>query len=145
MLRLRIGLRSGSPVRVLAPRYERNERDSRVLKLSVLLLSHLACASAKLEPIATDVACGLCVFLLVTTMSCAKTAEPVEVLIGCGLTNYFLDEQRAKVIGGHTGRAVPQWAHERHQNYFYRSGVARYCCLQCFDAVGWAAGRASGL
>ena len=20
-----------------------------------------------------------------------------------------------------------------------------YCCLQCFDAVGWAAGRASGL
>jgi len=91
MLRLRIGLRSGSPVRVLAPRYERNERDSRVLKLSVLLLSHLACASAKLEPIATDVACGLCVFLLVTTMSCAKTAEPVEVLIGCGLTNYFLD------------------------------------------------------
>ena len=23
--------------------------------------------------------------------------------------------------------------------------ISRYLCLQCFDAVGWAAGRASGL
>ena len=26
--------------------------------------------------------------------------------------------------------------------YYY---YCRYYCLQCFDAVGWAAGRASGL
>ena len=32
---------------------------------------------------------------------------------------------------------------KRVVNFIARYGV--FCCLQCFDAVGWAAGRASGL
>jgi len=28
---------------------------------------------------------------------------------------------------------------------FFNCTYACYLCLQCFDAVGWAAGRASGL
>ena len=32
-----------------------------------------------------------------------------------------------------------------HCNYQYIIMSTVYFCLQCFDAVGWAAGRASGL
>jgi len=40
-----------------------------------------------------------------------------------------------------------QWSYDitREYNWYNNNLYRRAICLQCFDAVGWAAGRASGL
>jgi len=53
----------------------------------------------------------------------------------------------------HSGRAIREWLAVGQLLDFQRyelsfacfSGTTNSLCLQCFDAVGWAAGRASGL
>jgi len=42
---------------------------------------------------------------------------------------------------------VHSLCNERDDDYYllFRECCSRCSCLQCFDAVGWAAGRASGL
>jgi len=50
------------------------------------------------RPIATDVVWSVCMCLLVTTVSCAKTAEPVEMPFGVwtrvGRRNHVLGRSR---------------------------------------------------
>ena len=54
--------------------------------------------SMKVRPIATDVVWSVCMCLLVTTVSCAKTAEPVEMPFGVwtrvGPRNHVLGRSR---------------------------------------------------
>jgi len=58
----------------------------------------------QVRPIATDVAWSVCLCLLVTAMSCAKTAEPIEMLFGVrtcvGPKNHVLVPPRGMDILG---------------------------------------------
>jgi len=49
-----------------------------------LLLGHIACMQCRNQPIVTSVLWSVCVCvcLLVTTMSCAKMAEQIKMLLG---------------------------------------------------------------
>ena len=59
----------------------------------------------QVRPIATDVAWSVCLCLLVTAMSCAKTAEPIEMLFGVrtfvGPKNHVLVPQGNGHLWGH--------------------------------------------
>jgi len=92
----------------------------------------------------------LSVCLLVTRVSPANAAEPIEVPFSCGLLGprnsvlmtWGLDGARKRALfwGGHTSKCQKLPARPTFPNSF-----ASCIVLQCFDTVGWASGRTSGL
>ena len=115
----------------------------------MLLLDWLATSS-------TESACCYCcsmVTLYAMSMSCAKPAEPVEMLFTIWTwvcpRNHVLYGLLSPLQRGHIWGIMLD---RRYAKTFLRSIFSylihlysRGPCLQCFYAVGWAAGRASGL
>jgi len=71
----------------------------------------------------------MCVCLLDTTVRSAKAKEPIKMPFGLW-TRILQGKQQ-------------YWGYDLHHYKVYTESMVS--CLQCCDAVGWAAGRASGL
>ena len=66
----------------------------------------------------------------------------VMLAIECTLNNI---SNRIAPVTDKRDNSIRLTRRHRHTHTHYRTGVGDTTCLQCFDAVGWASGRASGL
>ena len=115
------------------------------------LLGHIACKkNMQMRFIIAVVAGTVCVSvcLFVTTVSSTKMAEPVETLFG--IWSWVVSGNQ--VLGSDGSESLKSWEDEEVITLLHRilSLMVMECCvcslcLQCFDTVGWAAGKASGL
>jgi len=115
------------------------------------LLGHIACKkNMQMRFIIAVVAGTVCVSvcLFVTTVSPTKMAEPIEMLFG----TWSWVGSGNQVLGSDGSESLKSWEVEEVITLLRRilSLMVMECCvcslcLQCFDAVGWAAGKASGL
>ena len=115
------------------------------------LLGHIACKkNMQMRFIIAVVAGTVCVSvcLFVTTVSPTKMAEPVETLFGI----WSWVGSGNQVLGSDGSESLKSWEDEEVITLLRRIlslMVVECCvcslCLQCFDTVGWAAGKASCL